>query len=213
MSKIKFVRGFWGSEGDKKMEMIKSFLNRAESTDKALSPKLYVYGKENYLKLKDTNIECELMDDNPRVYDSDFRHKLEIMKKAIDEYGSCIFIDWHIVLKGDLPNDFYQTFQAGAPIKASLRMYRQRKAKWRDDDQRKIPCSDMIYISDTRYVDELIEMWESETGRKHSDVILMKYIDFLTGMVLIIIDNILRYLRSLICGQKNFSLTKKKAHL
>lgn len=175
MSKVQFIRGLWGSD-DKTLEYVKG----SGDVDSKISPKVYAFGDTNGNILTQLNKNYELLDSNPMPYEDNCRAKLAVIGKALSEFPEIIFVDWHIRLNGDVPFNL-QELRQGSPVKAALRMYRKRNCKWRPNDQRKIPASDLLYIKGIRVAKELIETWEGMDKPVTLEQVLMKYIDHLTG--------------------------------
>ena len=177
MSKIQFVRGLWGDD-KKTLEYVKG----SDEIYAKISPKIYVYGDENYKFLKSLGKDCELISNSPTVHKDNARHKLEIIEKALQDSPEIIFVDWHIMLTdNDLPFNFESIRKEGAPVRAVLRMYKKRYATWRKEEQRKVPASDFLYVKGQRVAKELIETYEAMENPFNLDQVLMKYIDHLTG--------------------------------
>ena len=175
MSDVKFIRGLWGDS-----EKVREYIDGAGEVDAKLMPKVYVFGDDNYKYLSGLGKDCELLNSDPSIYIDDCRCKLAVIEKAVSEYGEIVFVDWHIRLNEGNTFDI-NDLRKGSPVKAALRMYKQKKCTWRPDEQRKIPASDFLYIKGNRTVKELIELWGLMERPTSLEQVLMKYIDHLTG--------------------------------
>ena len=100
METSKFIRAFWGNL-DNFNQRHKIEINNT-SKNKDLSEMVYVWGDKNCNYIKSLGFEVTKMSDKETefgfdfLYDSDVYmiHKLEAIKKGIDQFGSVIFLDW-----------------------------------------------------------------------------------------------------------------------
>lgn len=175
MSKISFVKGLWGCS-DQTLEFIKS----SNDIDSKILPKIYTFGADNYNFLKGLNKDSELLDINPMPYSDNCRMKLAVLEKALTDSPEVILVDWHIRLNGELPFNF-EDLRKGSPIRAALRMYKNKRCQWRQEDQRKISASDFLYVKGIKVVKELLEIYNSMEKPVTLEQVIMKYIDHLTG--------------------------------
>lgn len=139
-----------------------------------------VFGEDNYKQLVDMGFNCQLVDKRPVVWDMNkeqYRHKIEALKIGMTLFDEMVFLDWDTQLKEPLPNDFWESLQKKSPIQASLRQYHRKKAIWRKDDPRKVPCAAFIYLRDKSIPDKLIQIWEDLGRPSTEECVLMKYMD------------------------------------
>jgi hypothetical protein len=188
MSKKKraFVRGLWGIYDDQGR---KSYQRRQKLDNDIRMVKLnkhaphhitYVFGKDNQRYLEERGMETRLVDDRPIIWDMDneqFRHKLEVLYQALQEFDEIVFLDWDCTECKPIPPDFWSRLAEKEPIQAVLRQYHRKKAYWRSIDARKIPEASFVYIRDKQIGADLNKTWE-EMGRPWSEEIVMaKYMD------------------------------------
>lgn len=185
----KIVRCIWGLHNDN----VKSFSRRSkidkdiyflQNTKYNLPFITYVFGKNNYDYIKSLNLECVKISNDPFLWDMNtqqYRHKLEIFKRAVEDHGEIIFLDWDTIQIKPLPFDFWSNMKSKGSLQASLRQYVRPKATWRSKDRRKIPCASFVYINNQSVSLDLIKMWEKEKMQFSEEVILAKYTDNLHG--------------------------------
>ena len=142
---------------------------------------VYVYGKDNYEKIKSLGLDCVLVDENPAPFDQIryvYRHKLELIKYAmeVDGYDEIVYLDWDCRPQKKLPNNFWDEFQKKRPIQACLQQYRRKKCLWRSDDIRKVSNGGFVYLRDKTIPSKVIEIWKT-MPQDNDEPAWTKYID------------------------------------
>ena len=128
---------------------------------------VYVFGKDNFDKMKLLGFDCVLADSNPAPYDPlqfVYRNKLELIKYAmeVDGYDEIIYLDWDCRPKKKLPINYWDEFQKKESIQACLQQYRRRKCLWRgENDVRKVPNGGFVYLRDKTIPSKVIKIWET----------------------------------------------------
>jgi hypothetical protein len=184
-----FVRGLWGNEliherkYNTNREMVEIYNNKYNEDFV-----VYVYGKENYELCTKIGHKCILIDDNPSPYDlikHHYRHKLEILKIAMQDYDEIIFIDWDCIPQKKVPVDFWNIMGKREIIQANLTRYRASKANWREDKyaRRLIPNAGFLYLRDKSLPDKIINYWGEidQTFAASAEPPLAKLVDEITG--------------------------------
>ncbi|MFA5314301.1 MAG: hypothetical protein WC375_13455 [Methanomassiliicoccales archaeon] len=190
MSKM-FVRALWGIHDHQnrrlytrrtKLDDDITLLQHAKYNEPFV---VYVFGTENAEYMKKLGFQYRLLDPNPIVWDMDtqqFRHKLEVLKAAMEEFDEIMFLDWDQLPIKPLPPTFWETLKKKSDIQAVLRIYHRTKVSWRNTDRRKIPCGSFLYIGNKSIPSELINIWENQLNKCWSEeVVIAKYIDNLSG--------------------------------
>lgn len=180
-----FIRALWGIYNNpKRMYRRRS---KIDNDIKMVSHNIYqppfmtyVFGSDNYNYLVDQGFSCKLIDNKPIVWDMNtqqFRHKFEVFKYALEDYGKFVFLDWDMAFIKPLPRNFWDTLSKKAPIQAILRIYHNKKALWRKEKPRTIPCGSFVYIREKKIGDDLIKYWEAMGKPWGEEVVIAKYID------------------------------------
>ena len=192
MSEVKrgFIRGLWGiyeHEGRrlyKRRGKIDHDIRLCMHNKNNEPFRVYVFGEDNYKYLVDLGFDCKLVDKKPILWDMDtqqYRHKLEVFYQGLQEFDEVVFLDWDCQPIKPLPDNFWEVLGQKAPIQGALNIYHRRKAHWRKQDQRKVPCAEFIYLRGKEVGDDLVDLWEN-TGRPWSEeVVMARYIDNLVN--------------------------------
>ena len=163
MNGIKFIRGLWGN--------FNSFANEIPVTPH-YNEMVYVWGLENYDKLKTLGYDVTFMGDyklNP--YES-LVLKLECLIKGQEDFGEIIFIDWDVKkikeIDSELLNDLrekefsmptysypiqYLTLNENEWINNIIEDF--KKYGWRLNDKIIIPNAGFIYTNNSTIPHEL----------------------------------------------------------
>ncbi len=128
--------------------------------------KVYIYGKDNFERVKKEGFDCQMIDERPNPFDLikyQYRHKMELIKYAMekDGYDELVYMDWDCVPQKKLPADFWEKCGSRAPIQACLQTYHRKKCGWRPTDQRKVPNGGFLYIRDKTIPGKAIKIWET----------------------------------------------------
>ena len=113
MSKLKFIRTWWGDQQDKWLEVPKIPLISSENEI------VYVWGKENLNKFKERGYNCVLMEEDEFNGKSIYGKKLTVLNKALKEWGEVLMLDWDCCLSSPLDDNFY-TMLSKKPIQVPL---------------------------------------------------------------------------------------------
>ena len=113
MSKLKFIRTWWGDQQDKWLEVPKIPLISSENEI------VYVWGKENLNKFKERGYNCVLMEEDEFNGKSIYGKKLTVLNKALKEWGEVLMLDWDCYLSSPLDDNFY-TMLSKKPIQVPL---------------------------------------------------------------------------------------------
>jgi len=170
-----FIRGLWGifSRENRVVERrykMEYDINKTLKNPFTAPFVTYIFGEENYNHLRDrfSMDNLVLLDKDPHPYDlssNQYRHKLDILKIAMEDYDEIVFIDWDCHAKKALPNDFWEVMGKKEYCQANLQQYKRRKCFWRGKkDTRKLPNAGFLYIRDKTFPDEIIECWEKKPG-------------------------------------------------
>lgn len=191
--KTVFVRGLWGVP---KPEEQNRFIRRRyaitpeisswKSTLSMVPFRTYVFGAQNRDFLREVGIEPVVLSEEPTAWDNVlhcFRHKIEIIRRAFDEFDRVVWLDWDCFPQCPTPVDFWEKI-GGQPFKACLKMHKRPPCIWRDgyEAQRYLPSGGFIYVDSREVADKFIECWE-KTGRSTNDEVALGKLgdDFMGG--------------------------------
>jgi len=185
-----FIRGLWGIHDHQGRRLYKR-RSKIDNDIKVLKANpwnepftAYVFGEDNYKFLVDEGFNAKLVDKRPIVWDIDteqFRHKLEVLYQGMQEFDEVVFLDWDTYPIKRLPEDFWEVLSKKQPLQAILRSYKRRKAKWRTENLKMIPCASFVYCREKKVAEDLLQLWE-DMGRPWSEErVIAKYTDDLLG--------------------------------
>jgi len=185
-----FVRSLWGIHDHQGRRLYKR-RSKIDNDIKLLKMNpwnepyvCYTFGEDNHKYLLDEGIDSRLVDKKPIVWDMEkeqFRHKLEAFDQGMNDFDEMVFLDWDTLPTKPLPKDFWEVLGKKRSFQAILRIYHRKKATWRKDEQRKVPCASFVYCRDKAVTERLCEMWE-QRGRPWSEEIIMaRYMDEALG--------------------------------
>lgn len=150
-----FVRSVWGdisSNGIRDGKLGRDI--EASKTNQYLKYsdfKVYVFGSDNYASLVENGFDCKMIDSSSSVYDMKtrlYRHKLDALFKAMEDYDEIVFLDWDCYPVASIPDNFWDVMGKKAPFQANLFQYRTKKCLWRNVDWRKVCNGGFLYIRD-----------------------------------------------------------------
>jgi hypothetical protein len=166
-----FVRGLWGKVDDSNRQ-----LWRKKRVDENITALLrnpynepfitYVWGADNYYMLQDAGVkDLILVDKNYFQWDLikfQYRHKLELLKLAMQDYDEIIHMDWDCLPQRPINNmdEFWASHYKKEAIQCNLYYYANVKCPWRKEDQRKCINGGYMYIRDSNIPTELIKVWD-----------------------------------------------------
>lgn len=169
-----FIRGLWGVYSHEDTITQRRFkmdndINKVLKNKYQIPFTTYVFGSENERKLKDFGIsDIKLIDKNSNPYNLSlyqYRHKLDILKLAMEDFDEIIYIDWDCEMKKSLPLEFWNIMGKREYVQANLQQYKVKKCLWRGQtDTRKLPNAGFLYIRDKNFPDEIIKFWEKSKG-------------------------------------------------
>jgi len=192
--KRKFIRALWGIHDHQG----RRFYKRRSKIDDDISVmmknpyvepfRVYVFGKENYKKVDDLGFDAVLLDDRPIVWDMDneqFRHKLEVLKVAMEDFDEVVFLDWDTLPVAQLPENFWEKMHEKDSFQSPLIQYKRRKASWRTfngkKDTRKLCSASYIYLRDKELASDFIESWEELDRPWSEEMAISRCIDERNG--------------------------------
>jgi len=167
-----FIRGLWGIFDNSHRITNRRFRVEKNIKDLLLNKNntkfvTYVFGIENFSILDGLGVkDIVLVNNSPFQFDlvkHQYRHKMEIIKKAMEEDGfdEVVYLDWDCIPTCPLPNDFWETLGKKDAIQANLIQYHRKKCFWRQEDQRKVPNGGFLYIRDKTIPSRAIKIWET----------------------------------------------------
>jgi len=192
-----FVRALWGkyiSINERKEKQMRRrvcldtdmWLMKFNKYEKEIDPITFVFGEDNYKHMIDMGYKAIMLDKRPHVWDSKdcsvFRHKLEAFRAATEYFDEFIFLDLDCLQIKPLPANFWEEHYKKGPMQASLMGYKRRKAKWRKECSRLVPCACYVYIRDPQIPHELIKIWEQDGNSEFTEeTIMAMYLDKISG--------------------------------
>jgi len=190
MTEIKrgFVRGLWGihDHQGRRYYLRRTKIDndiRMASLNKNEQPFfVYVFGEDNYKFLVDNGFNCKMLDKRPIIWDMDtqqFRHKIEVMKVALEENDNIVFLDWDCQAIKPIPDYFWDVLEKKAPIQAPLRAYRNWKIQWREGNR--LPEASFIYIRDKSIGEQLVKLWSELNCPWSEEAVVAKFMDNYQG--------------------------------
>lgn len=191
MKKRGFIHALWGIH---EHEGRRFYKRRTKQDDdirlKLKSPynepfRVYVFGEDNYAMTQELGFDSVLIDKRPIIWDMDteqFRHKLEVFDKAMEDFDEIVFLDWDTIPVKPIPDNFWEKMEEKASFQSPLIYYRRRKALWRGKtDSRKLSSASFVYLRDKSISEGFIKTWE-DMGRPWSEELAMsKHIDKING--------------------------------
>jgi hypothetical protein len=76
-----------------------------------------------------------------------WRHKLEIIRRAVSEFGAVLWLDFDVRMLRPLPADFWSKLHDGPPIQGAIAVCRRRRCHWRKrDGKRQIIHGGCVYV-------------------------------------------------------------------
>jgi len=161
------VRGLWGNvlsdpygttiRGSKVAKDIEA----AKQT--GLPVVVYTMGTKNHEWLTGYGFDSRLISNDSIIWDMErelYRHKLQILQSAIEDFDEIVFLDWDCVPRKKFNDGFWQLLGKKESFQANLFQYRTKKCLWRDTDWRKVCNGGFIYIRDKSIPDKFIQNWD-----------------------------------------------------
>ena len=131
---------------------------------------VYVFGDWNEECLRFNGIKTKLVDKKNIVWKMDdemFRHKLEVMKMAIEDFDEVVFLDWDCVQLKDIGFNFWEDFykkekiQANLAWKAILHSKIPPPCPWRKKHTGLLMNGGFLYLRDKKLSHAFIKAWEN----------------------------------------------------
>lgn len=156
-----FVRGIWGDITTNGLRdgKIRKDIDAIKANQYNEDFVVYVFGTETYEMLTAEGFDCRLIDESPVRYDMKkqlYRHKLDIVDEAMEDFDEIVFLDWDCVPTAPLPDDFWDSMGKKAPFQANLFQYRTKKCLWRKEDLRKVCNGGFLYLRDKQISEAFI---------------------------------------------------------
>lgn len=108
---MQFIRIFWGDYNRYEKQII-------EAKKDNLDEKVFVWGYDNYVKLKELGYDCDLIDMQPYDYTianaHTFKHHRSLIHKikgidiAMETYSEIVFLDWDVRKIKEIDDNFYK---------------------------------------------------------------------------------------------------------
>lgn len=181
-----FVRFFWGIQDRsdrvlKRKERVNGNLNVLLKNPYNEPFYNYVWGEENYKQLIGLGFEnVRLVYKEPFQWDLSelqFRHKLEGLRIASEEFDEFVHLDYDALPTKKLPVDFWQTLNKKESFQGNLQQYKRCKCPWRKIDSRKVLNGGAVYIRDKSIADKLIKCWERTKNKRSCEPAMSLYLD------------------------------------
>jgi len=174
-----FIRGLWGDNYLRPYEKVRRDVANAVVWPHKPSPmQVYCYGVENEAYLKTLGVTPRRMSKEPVVnftggtdrnivqdYTGSFgwgmstwRHKLDVLERALSEYEEVVWLDWDVKQFEPMPADFWERLRMGRCFQAAIKQYRRIQLGHRRIDKRKIPHGAFIYCRSLPAIREIIEI-------------------------------------------------------
>jgi len=183
-----FIRALWGVHDDSD-RVLKRRYRMDKNVPVILKNKFnepfitYVFGQENYDELK--RIGCQnliLLSKEPHMFDplqSQYRHKLEIIRYAMEEdgYDEILHLDWDCIPQKRIPSDFWETLGKKETFQGCLQSYKHAKCHWREKDRNVVPNGGFVYFRDKNAINKIIKIWEDMGSKKSAEPPMAKYVD------------------------------------
>lgn len=167
--KTAFIRGLWGDMKEdthgvtQRRLKVLSDIERVVNSHYPMDFVTYYFGEDNAPIFDRYNLKSVMIDRDSIKWDMKdelYRHKLEVIKRAMDDYDAIVYLDWDCILTKPLPDNIWDILGKGATLQANLFLYRTKKCLWRDVDLRKTCNGGFIYIADKKIPNHIIRNWE-----------------------------------------------------
>lgn len=172
-----FISGLWGDSEVQRLPKVRRDMVVAMAREHQPAPRVaYCFGEENAEELSPYGLEVRLLE-KAGVVDfrqqgerrttqrgvhnygvSMWRHKLEILRLALENYRHVVWLDWDCWLHAPLPASFWDRLARGADIQAKMRQYKRRQCPWRKQDLRCVPSAAWIYLRNRSLADRMLEI-------------------------------------------------------
>lgn len=173
MSRV-FIRALWGKY-DKSNRVLRR-KNRVDGNIEKMLTKpyhepwiTYVWGTDNKLMLEQMGVKNIILV-SPEICQWDlvsmqYRHKLEAIRLAHEEYDQVVQLDWDCFPTRPLPADFWETLEKKHDFQSCLMQYRRIKCGWRKLHPRKVPNGGATYTRGKEQIANIINVWSSDANK------------------------------------------------
>lgn len=173
-----FIQGLWGDERFRRYAKVRGDVERAAKRPLRPAPvTVLCYGLDNLAFLRRLGFQAICIHPEPvqnysghdvdRDHRQDYtgsiaygisswRHKLEVILSAVEEFKEVVWLDWDCTLELPLPGDFWRELRRQQPLQMGLRWYRRPQCGWRESDQRLLPHGAWIYCRDPQIIRDVI---------------------------------------------------------
>jgi hypothetical protein len=231
---MKFIRAFWGDLNNFNQRHRKEIINASGNKD--LSEVVYVCGDKNCDYIKSLGFEVVKMSDNETEFGSDFLydcdvymiHKLEAIRKGIDQFNEVIFLDWDCNQIKRIDSLFFEMIEQQdlgiqMPLYSYPKNYKELVfSEWQDipdkerayvtkqdeylkkhhyvlNDDLITPNAGFIYCSDAKIIDEILLLNEEFDIKIATEE--MAFVEYTKKRCKDLKDYIIRY-EPLVCNAK-----------
>lgn len=126
---------------------------------------VYVFGKENQKYVESLGLKSVLLQNNPYKYHPTkqiYKHKLEAYKYILEDFDEVVLLDFDILLRPSLPDNFWNVLGQREAFQAPLHGYRNHRISHRKGKLNKwIPAGAFVYMRDKSIPDRLWKLNES----------------------------------------------------
>jgi hypothetical protein len=131
---MQFIRIFWGEFERYEHQII-------EAKKDNLNETVFVWGYNNYNKIKEIGYNCELIDLQPYDYSianahtfenhKSLIHKIKGIGIALEKYEEVVFLDWDVRKVKEIDNDFYKAIEKkNSDLQIPLYVYPKKAFKF-----------------------------------------------------------------------------------
>ena len=197
-----FIRGLWGdAEISKWPKSLADVATTAINKHHPTYIHTYVYGKTNSHYLSWLRVEHKTISLSPvnnwgstderkaskRGREkhwgdvnwgvSIWRHKLEIIKQGLIDYGEVVWLDWDCWQMSEMPEDFWTLISSGQPLQASMLHFTRPRLTWREGEATKfMPHGAFIYCRDIAIIAELLTL-SNKYPDCYDEVLMARWIE------------------------------------
>jgi hypothetical protein len=111
------------------------------------------------------------------------RHKIELMKIALDDFDEIVWVDWDCVQTRKIPANFWLRMSSGQPFKACLKRQKKPNCWWRSDREsmRFLPCTAVTYVRGKDTIKHVVDCWTETKMHANDEIAFAKMSDNLLG--------------------------------
>lgn len=165
-----FIRAVWGSfygfnndiTSPKPSKLYSEI--KEQSRNSMCKTEVYTFGRWNCDFLSSLKYNTIKISENDNIWDMKtelYRHKLEVLKCAMEDFNEIVYLDWDCIPKKQITDEIWGKLAKKESFQANLQLYKTKKCLWRTKDQRKTCNGGFIYLRDKKIPDLLIKNWEN----------------------------------------------------